>query len=250
MNYDKTNMPAAYDAGRGYSPAVLALWLDVISRWVPQGTVSEILDIGCGTGRYSAALAAHFNARVIAVDPSEKMLAEARKKATEGVRYERASAESLPLPDASIDMVFMSMVLHHFDDPDQAVRECRRVLRQGGTVCLRAATIERIGTYPYVSFFPRSSAILNNDLQSQTAIETIFASAGFQPVCHELIRSEAAGSWFAYADKLAFRADSILTQLSDQEFEAGLAALREHAVTAPLNEPVIEVVDFFVFRSV
>jgi DMSO/TMAO reductase YedYZ molybdopterin-dependent catalytic subunit len=32
MDYDKTNMPAAYDAGRGYSPAVLGLWLDVISR--------------------------------------------------------------------------------------------------------------------------------------------------------------------------------------------------------------------------
>src|SRR6516165_11914121 len=42
MDYDKTNMPAAYDAGRRYSPAVLALWLDVISRWVPKGTVSEI----------------------------------------------------------------------------------------------------------------------------------------------------------------------------------------------------------------
>ena len=250
MDYDKTNMPAAYDAGRSYSPAVLALWLDVISRWVPKGAVSEILDIGCGTGRYSAALAAHFDAHVIAVDPSEKMLAEARKKATQGVRYERASAESLPLPDASIDMVFMSMVFHHFDDRNQAVRECRRALRQGGTVCLRAGTIDRIGTYPYVPYFPRSGAILNDVLQSQTVIETIFASAGFQPVCHQLIRSEVAGSWGAYADKLASRADSILAQLSDQEFEAGLAALREYAATAPLDEPVIELIDFFVFRSV
>jgi ubiquinone/menaquinone biosynthesis C-methylase UbiE len=250
MDYDNTNMPAAYDAGRGYSPAVLALWLDAISRWVRKGTVSEILDIGCGTGRYSTALAAHFDARVIAVDPSEKMLAEARKKATERVRYERASAESLPLPDASVDMVFMSMVFHHFHDPDQAVRECRRVLRRGGTVCLRAGTIDRIGTYPYVPFFPRSRAILNNDLQSQTVIETIFKNSGYQPVCHELVRAEASGSWSAYVDKLAFRADSILAQLSDQEFETGLAALREHAATAPQHEPVIELVDFFVFRSV
>ena len=77
----------------------------------PQRNRVRDLDIGCGTGRYSMALAAHFNARVIAVDPSEKMLAEARKKATERVRYERASAESLPLPDASIDMVFMSRSL-------------------------------------------------------------------------------------------------------------------------------------------
>jgi ubiquinone/menaquinone biosynthesis C-methylase UbiE len=249
MDYDKTNMSAVYDAGRGYSPAVLALWLDVISRWVAKGAVSEILDIGCGTGRYSTALAAHFDAHVIAIDPSEKMLAQARKKATERVRYERASAESLPLPDASVDMVFMSMVFHHFDDPDQAVRECRRVLRRGGTVCLRAGTIDRSGTYPYVPFFPRSGAILNNVLQTQAAIETTFARAEFRAVCHELIRGEAAGSWGAYADKLALRADSILAQLSDQEFDVGLAALREHATAAPPDEPVIELIDFFVFRS-
>src|SRR6516165_1453450 len=142
MDYDKTNMPAAYDAGRGYSPAVLGLWLDVISRWLPKGDVSEILDIGCGTGRYSTALAAHFGARLVAVDPSEKVLAEARKKATQRVRYERARGESLPLPDASVDLVFMSMVFHHFDEPDRAVRECRRILRRGGTVCLRAGTID------------------------------------------------------------------------------------------------------------
>src|SRR5229473_1249403 len=57
-------------------------------------------------------------------------------------------------------MVFMSMVLHHLDDPDRALEECRRVLRRGGTVCLRAGTVDRIGNYPYVRFFTRSGAIL------------------------------------------------------------------------------------------
>jgi ubiquinone/menaquinone biosynthesis C-methylase UbiE len=227
---------------------VLTFWLDLVSRLVPKDAVSEILDIGCGTGRYSAALATHFNAHVVAIDPSEKMLAEARKKASERVHYKRASAESLPLPDTSVDMVFMSMVFHHFDDPDQAVRECRRVLRRDGTVCLRAATIDRIGAYPYVPFFPRSDAILNDVLQSQATIETIFVNAGFHLVCHQLVRSEVASNWDAYAEKLASRADSILAQLSDQEFEIGLAALREHAATVP-QEPVIELVDFFVLRS-
>jgi trans-aconitate methyltransferase len=52
MDYDQTDMPAAYDAGRSYRPVVLSLWLEVISRAVPKDMVSEILDLGCGTGRY------------------------------------------------------------------------------------------------------------------------------------------------------------------------------------------------------
>lgn len=248
MDYDQTNMPAAYDAGRAYSPAVLALWLDVISRWVPNGA-PHILDIGCGTGRYSAALAEHFDARVIAVDPSEKMLAEARKKSTERVWHVRAAGKSLPLPDACVDLVFMSMVLHHFDDPEQAVTECRRILRRDGVVCLRAGTTDRIGETSYRPFFATSGAILNNAFHSQAAIEASFIDVGFQLIGHELIRHEVARNWNAYADRLAFRADSILAQLSDREFEEGLAALRQHAATAPSDEPVTELVDFFAFRS-
>jgi len=217
MDYDQTDMPAVYEAGRAYSSQVLSLWLSVVSRWVPNGA-SVILDLGCGTGRYSAALADLFNARVIAVDPSAKMLAQARKKSAGRVYYARAAAETLPLPDEFADMIFMSMVFHHFDDREQAVRECRRVLRHDGSVCLRAGTTDRISQTPYLPFFPRSDAILHNTFHSQAA--------------------------------LAFRADSILAQLSDQEFEKGLAAARQYATAAPPVEPVNELVDFFVFRSI
>ena len=249
MDYDQTDMPAVYEAGRAYSSQVLSLWLSVVSRWVPNGA-SVILDLGCGTGRYSAALADLFNARVIAVDPSAKMLAQARKKSAGRVYYARAAAETLPLPDEFADMIFMSMVFHHFDDREQAVRECRRVLQRDGSVCLRASTTDRISQTPYLPFFPRSDAILHNTFHSQAAIEAIFNDAGFRLVGHELVRHEVAENSKVYADKLAFRADSILAQLSDQEFEKGLAAARQYATAAPPVEPVNELVDFFVFRSI
>ena len=247
MDYDKGDIPSSYDAGRGYSPAMLALWLDRISKCAPRGKLSRILDLGCGTGRYSAALANHFNAQVIAVDRSAKMLAEAGKKSAPQVSHVRADGESLPLRDASIDMVFMSMVFHHFDNPLRAMCECRRVLRACGTVCLRAATVNRIATYPYVPFFARSRAILEASLQTQERIEAIFHEAGFELTRHELVHNEVASNWRIYADKIAAGADSILAQLSEAEFRDGMRLLRQHAATT-LGAPVSEIVDLFAFR--
>src|SRR5258708_10217921 len=140
MDYDKTAMPANYDSGRSYSPDVLAYWLNVVSRHANGAAIADILDLGCGTGRYSEGLATHFDARVIAVDPSEKMLEVARTKATGRVRYERAQAEQLPLPPASVDMIFISMALHHFGDAQRALSECRRVLPPTTLSFLQAVT--------------------------------------------------------------------------------------------------------------
>jgi ubiquinone/menaquinone biosynthesis C-methylase UbiE len=137
MDYDQTTMPSAYDAGRGYAPAVLAFWLNTIAAPLAGQRIGDILDLGCGTGRYTAALAAHFGARAVGVDPSEKMLAEARRKGGRNTRFLRGSGEAIPLADDSVDMVFMSMVFHHFGGPKAAAKECYRVLREGGVACLR-----------------------------------------------------------------------------------------------------------------
>jgi len=248
MDYDQTAMPAAYDAGRGYSPAVLDFWLRTIAAGVGADRLDDILDLGCGTGRYSAALAGHFDARVTAVDPSEKMLAQSARKAEPAVRLMHGSGEAIPLPDDSVDMVFISMVFHHFTDPPAAAGECRRVLRAGGAVCVRAGVSDGIDSYPYVPFFPRTPAILERSITTRAYIRSTFEGAGFHTDRHELVPTELAETWPAYADKIAYRADSILAQLTDAEFADGLAALRRHAATMPPDEPVVEPVDFFVFR--
>ncbi len=52
----------------------------------------------------------------------------------------------------------------------------------------------------------------------------------------------------AAAEKVAYRADSILARLPDADFRAGVTALRAHAKQAAPNEPVIENIDLFVLR--
>ena len=80
VDYDLTRIPAAYDRGRDHGPEVLNLWMSVIESQVDGGSISMILDLGCGTGRFSEGLATRFRARVVGVDPSEKMLDQARRK--------------------------------------------------------------------------------------------------------------------------------------------------------------------------
>jgi Methylase involved in ubiquinone/menaquinone biosynthesis len=83
-------------------------------------------------GTLSQGLAARFDAKVIGIDPSEKMLDQARSKDPDHrIRYEAGRGESIPPPDNSIDLIFMSMIFHYFDNPHLAARECRRVLRGG-----------------------------------------------------------------------------------------------------------------------
>jgi ubiquinone/menaquinone biosynthesis C-methylase UbiE len=165
MDYDTTDIPVTYDRGRDHGPEVLRLWMNVISSCVGKQRINTILDLGCGTGRFSEALAAHFEAEVVGIDPSKKMLEQARRKLRDRrVRYELGRGEAIPLPDGSVDLVFMSMTFHHFDDKLLAARECRRVLRGGAAAFLRAGTRERIPSYPSVEFFPGNRPLLEDCL--------------------------------------------------------------------------------------
>lgn len=153
MNYDLTKIPAAYDRCRDHGPEVLNLWMNAIQARLEREPISRILDLGCGTGRFSESLAIRFDAEVIGVDPSIKMLDIARRKAHDGrVQYMQGAAEAIPLPSSSVDMIFISMSFHHFRDTRLAAHECRRVLSENGRVFLRAGSREEIPSYPYVPF--------------------------------------------------------------------------------------------------
>jgi ubiquinone/menaquinone biosynthesis C-methylase UbiE len=248
MDYDATDIAATYDRGRDHGREFLDLWMNVVESHVKDQRVKTILDLGCGTGRFTEGLAVHFAADVIGIDPSRKMLDQARSKPSAGrVRYDTGRGESIPLPDNSVDLIFMSMIFHHFEDPRLAAGECRRVLREDGTAILRAGTRERISSYPYVEFFPLSVAVLEERLPTKTHVREVFEAAGFRLATLEVVTQEIAPSHAAYAEKLAAGADSVLASLSSEDFEAGMKALRAHAAQSD-GEAVCEPIDVFVFR--
>lgn len=94
-------------------------------------------DIGAGTGFITEGLIQK-GLTVIAVDRSEEMLAEMRRKfaGVEGIDYRAGEGEHLPIPDETVDYAFANMYLHHAEFPAQAIREMRRTLKLGGKLVI------------------------------------------------------------------------------------------------------------------
>ena len=246
-DYDRTDIPAGYDRGRDLAPDMLALWMNVLSSHLVQRP-ARILDLGCGTGRFSCALAVRFGARVIGIDPSFKMIELAAPKPRRGlVDYQLGRAEALPIRSDSVDLIFMSMSLHHFSNAQLAVTECRRILRNRGTVIVRTGTREQIPSYPYYPFIPTTHAIMEEVLPARAALRALFETSGLRLIASDLISQTVAPSWESYADKLAANADSVLARLTREDFAEGIAAVRRHSAQMP-NEPVVEAIDLLVFR--
>jgi SAM-dependent methyltransferase len=95
----------------------------------------RVIDLGCGGGHVSYAVAPHVGS-VTAYDLSADMLtavaAEARRRGLGNVETAQGPAESLPFPDASFDAVFCRYTAHHWPDVRRGLREARRVLKPGG----------------------------------------------------------------------------------------------------------------------
>ncbi|MEM7047631.1 MAG: metalloregulator ArsR/SmtB family transcription factor [Pseudomonadota bacterium] len=126
----------------------------VFVRLVDDLRPGRVLDIGCGTGHCMALLAERIEPAgaapvagtgmagaamsITGIDNAPAMLALARSKLS-GLAHchlRQADMMRLPFVDQAFDMVLVSMVLHYADDPGQALREARRVLRPGGAIVI------------------------------------------------------------------------------------------------------------------
>ncbi len=94
-------------------------------------------DIGAGSGFITGGLIGK-GLKVIAVDQSEAMLVEMRKKfsGAEGIEYRLGEAEKLPIPDEAVDYAFANMYIHHTESPQKAIKEMVRILKPGGKLVI------------------------------------------------------------------------------------------------------------------
>lgn len=108
--------------------------MECVEADLPSGGTA--VDVGCGTGTFALALAARrADAQVIGIDGDAEILGLAQAKAgAGGIEWQEGLAQKLPVPDASADVVTISLVLHHLlaEDKRAALAEMKRILKPGG----------------------------------------------------------------------------------------------------------------------
>ena len=249
VDYDR-RLHQTYRAGRSLSADTGRLWMDALAGHVGRGRVGlTILDLGAGTGRFSVLLADAFADRVVAVEPSAKMRADAeRGSAHPRVVYRDGTAGAIPAAAGEFDVALLSMVVHHVPDLDACARELHRVVKRDGLVFIRNTFSGRLDGIRHYEFFPAARAIDEGRLPRVERVREAFEVRGFTTQALDTIEQEIDPSLAAHYDRIQRRALSSFELLADSEFEQGLARMRAAIERETDPIPVREKVDLLVLR--
>ena len=203
----------------------------------------RLLDAGCGTGSYSAALC-HYAGAIDAVDLNPSMLDVARAKLdrTRGcpVTLHEAGIDALPFEDSCFDAVMVNQVLHHLpDSPDngrpmlrRVLGELARVVRPGGTAIINTCSHEQLRRgWWHASLVPDAIETMCRRHADTEVLTTLLAEAGFAPR-GRFVPSDAVMQGDAYFDGRGpldpawRRGDSLWSVVSDSELGSALDRIR------------------------
>jgi ubiquinone/menaquinone biosynthesis C-methylase UbiE len=166
---------------------------------------ATVLDMGCGAGHASFAVAPHAK-EVVAYDIAPPMLATvegaAKERGLANIRTQQGAAETLPFADDSFDWVISRMSAHHWHDVPHALAEVRRVLKPGGKVL-------------FIDIAGADHPLLDTHIQ---AIEVLRDGSH--------IRDYRADEWVALFEAAGFKASIRERWRIDIEFSSWVARMR------------------------
>jgi len=222
VNYDE--IAAGYDDR--YATDSLRDVADALIGLAESVDAGRALEVGCGTGRWLAALQPTVR-DLVGADPSAEMLARAREKGA--FELVRGRDRDLTFDAASFDLVYSAFSLHHFDDPPGFIERAFRWLRPGGALAVvntNPRTTARWFVYDYFD------GVYDADLKRFPAWDALrgwLAGAGFERVAlKEVKRLCELRRGRAVFDDYFLQKESCsqLALLSQSAYEAGLAHIR------------------------
>ena len=247
MTADATNPKNWFEqGGRAYArfrpeyPAALARFLGETAP-----ARERAVDVGCGNGQLAVQLAAHFG-EVVGLDPSADQIANTT--AHERVRYIRAPAENIPLPDRCADLVTAAQAAHWFDLP-RFYDEVRRIGRRNAVVALVSYGVLRLEP---TELGERFSRFYRNEIGPYWPPERRLVDSGYADVAFPFAEFAAPefsiehewelGDFLGYVSTWSATQRAIEADRKDilENFAADLSALwgadgRKRQVSWPIN---------------
>ena len=238
---DYTRVSADYDATR--VPVGLEVILGCLSTSGRDLASLHVLDAGCGTGSYSAALRSRLGA-IDAVDMNPSMLRVARGKLerTPGcpVALHEAGIDALPFEDGRFDAVMVNQVLHHLPDSAsegwpllrRVLGEFARVVRPGGAVIINTCSHRQMRRgWWFASLLPDAVEAMCRRHADTDVLNGLLADAGFVlrgrfVPCDAVMQGDAYFDGRGPLDPAWRRGDSMWSVVPDSELESALGRIR------------------------
>jgi ubiquinone/menaquinone biosynthesis C-methylase UbiE/cytosine/adenosine deaminase-related metal-dependent hydrolase len=160
----------------------LSLEQRFLTRMLPDINGLDVLDAGCGTGRWLQLLALHHPASLVGVDSSPQMLQRASAKLGTASTLHQGSCEALPIQKATTDLVLASFVLSYLENIELFARELHRVTRPEAIVFLTDLHPDTASSRNWKRSFKFNGAEEHLPAKSHSLqqIIDIFRSCGFE----------------------------------------------------------------------
>jgi SAM-dependent methyltransferase len=218
-----------YDRGRSLPPDSMARWRAAVAEQLPVGPLARVVDVGAGTGLFLSMWRGLGAEEVVAVEPSAAMRARATATAQRltGVHVVAGTAAQLPVAPGSVDVAWLSTVVHHFPDIDAAAAELARAVRPGGRVLIRGY-IPDVSRVAWLDGFMPGSDGVRRRFSTTDRLGDVLGRAGFtvQGIVNVTDPEGPLASDSVTWIETMRDADSLLTALSDDDVAQGIAALR------------------------
>jgi len=242
-NVDYERVASTYQTGRS-AVAHEDIWGPLVTPYLPARSPLHVLDLGAGTGIFSRVWPGWGADRVVALDPSQAMLGEARRIGLEpGTFPINARGEWLPLRDDSMDAVWISTVFHHLKDRERCLDDLVRVLRGPGSVVLVRGQFPGRWDGGWHHVFPGIDRAMERfprlDAVREPFEQRAFALRGVERVPETRATGAAIAAWV----RRMRDADTLLLGLTDDEISDGLAEL-DRLGDEELSGPTLETAVF------
>lgn len=231
-----------YNTGREFEQGTF--WAQEIASQVTLSENDWLLDIGCGTGLFTIPFARVLPCRVVGLDLSAAMLAEAKSNAAHGNHWLQGGAERLSFGANVFRAVFLSQVWHHLENSGQAACEFYRVLKPGGKLFIKTFSHAQLcARWDLTTVFPELLPFMLGIYPDTLELAALLHAAGFGRVSHqcyhkdedlkpsELLYIAQAKLWsmFAYLEEAGrARGMAYLRRLIDETNDAPVPSAELH----------------------